>query len=206
MYVCTHVYTCRLFLGGGALYVHTHSPIPSPHPQQKHTHKKPTTAATSKRRGSSRPWPRCCPRSPPPPPRTHLLLASSSRRRRLRLRRSMRSMALSTSATSGSSWAAPFSPPRSFLWCVLFLVFLGGRALLIVLCRGSFVCVCCIDRPVNTPPPPHTNTQTKQQTQEEASAVVQHHDGVSGTAKQHVAYDYAMRVRFFLFFFFFFNF
>lgn len=29
---------------------------------------------------------------------------------------------------------------------------------------------------------------------EEALAVVQHHDGVSGTAKQHVAYDYAMRV------------
>lgn len=29
---------------------------------------------------------------------------------------------------------------------------------------------------------------------EEAAAVVQHHDGVSGTSKQHVAYDYALRL------------
>ena len=38
MFVCTHVYTCRLW-GGDALYVHTHSPIPSSHPQQKHAPK-----------------------------------------------------------------------------------------------------------------------------------------------------------------------
>jgi hypothetical protein len=30
---------------------------------------------------------------------------------------------------------------------------------------------------------------------EEAQAVVQHHDAVAGTAKQHVTYDYAQRVR-----------
>lgn len=31
---------------------------------------------------------------------------------------------------------------------------------------------------------------------EQAQAVNQHHDAVAGTAKQHVAYDYAMRVRY----------
>jgi hypothetical protein len=31
-------------------------------------------------------------------------------------------------------------------------------------------------------------------TLEEAVAVAQHHDGVSGTSKQHVAFDYAKRI------------
>jgi hypothetical protein len=32
-------------------------------------------------------------------------------------------------------------------------------------------------------------------TLEEAQAILQHHDAVAGTSKQHVAYDYALRVR-----------
>ncbi len=31
---------------------------------------------------------------------------------------------------------------------------------------------------------------------EKAMGIVQHHDGVSGTSKQHVAYDYAKKVQF----------